>query len=67
MNLWKNDYNKLKFALEKLGWECIRDETSGLERWYSQGMLYSNFVREGKAIHIEYGDEDNVFGEVIEC
>ncbi len=49
-----------------LGWQCVKDEASGLESWYSQGVLYSNFTKRGKAIHIEYGDEGNVFGEEIE-
>lgn len=66
MNSWQNEYNRLKTALKKLGWQCVKDETSGLENWYSQGVLYSNFVKKDKAIHIEYGDECNVFGEVIE-
>ncbi len=66
MNSWKNEYNRLKTALRKLGWQCVKDDASGLENWYSQGMLYSNFTKRGKAIHIEYGGEGNVFGEKIE-
>lgn len=66
MGQWKDDYIELKLTLEKLGWKCIKDEVSGLENWYSQGVLYSNFVKNNKAIHIEYGDEDCVFGEVVE-
>jgi len=66
MSSWINDYNEMKFALEKSGWQSVKDGDSGLENWYSQGVLYSNFVKEGKALHIEYGDEDNVFGEAIE-
>lgn len=66
MNSWKSEYNRLKRAVRKLGWHYVEDEASGLESWYSQGVLYANFVKEGKAIHIEYGDEGNVFGEEIE-
>jgi len=66
MNSWKSEYNRLKTALRKLGWQCVKDKASGLEGWYSQGVLYSNFTKRGKAIHIEYSDEGNVFGEEIE-
>jgi hypothetical protein len=66
MSQWKDDYLELKLALEKLGWKHVKDEVTGWENWYSQGVLYSNFVKNNKAIHIEYGDEDCVFGEVTE-
>jgi hypothetical protein len=66
MNSWKSEYNRLKIALRKLGWQSVKDEASGLENWYSQGVLYSNFIKKGRAIHIEYGDEGDVFGEEIE-
>jgi len=63
MSLWQREYNELKTMLEKLGWQCLTDKMSGVEEWYSQGTLYANFTKKGKGIHIEYGDEDNVFGE----
>ena len=63
MSLWKKDHNKLKTILEKLGWKCVKNTASGLEEWYSQGVLYSNFTKKDKVIHIEYGDEDCIFGE----
>ncbi|MFH1783467.1 MAG: hypothetical protein ABH868_01010 [bacterium] len=66
MDLWKKDYNELKVILEKTGWECIKDESSDLESWYSQGVLHSNFTKKDKVIHIEYGDEGDVLGEEIE-
>lgn len=66
MSLWKKEYERVKAILQKLGWRCVKDDVSGLENWYSQGVLYANFAKEGKAIHIEYGDEGNVFGEEIE-
>lgn len=66
MNSWQKDYNELKFELKQLGWQCVKDEVSGLDNWYSQGVLYSNFRKSDKVIHIEYGDEGNVFGEEIE-
>jgi hypothetical protein len=66
MNPWISDYNKLKFVLEKMGWKNIKNEATGLEEWYSQGILYANFSKKGKAFHIEYGDEGDVFGEEVE-
>jgi len=63
MSLWKNEHDKLKAMLEKLGWKCVKDVASGLEECYSQGVLYSNFTKENRAIHIEYGDKDTVFGD----
>lgn len=37
MNLWKEDHNKLKTILEKSGWRCVKNITSGLERdWHRQ-------------------------------
>ena len=66
MNSWKNEYNRLKTTLRKLGWRVVKDEVSGLDNWYSQGVLYSNFRKSDKVIHIEYGDEGNVFGEEVE-
>lgn len=66
MSLWQREYNELKTTLEKLGWQCLKNEASGLKEWYSQGVLYANFSKKDKVIHIEYGDEDSVFGEEIE-
>jgi len=66
MIYWNKEYDELKSALEKLGWQCIKNEADGLEEWYSQGMLYGNFIKKDKVIHIEYGDEDCIFGEYIE-
>lgn len=66
MNSWLKDFDRLKIELKKLGWQVVKDEVSGLDNWYSQGVLYSNFRKSDKAIHIEYGDEGNVFGEEVE-
>jgi hypothetical protein len=66
MDSWESEFNRLKIELKELGWQVVKDEVSGLDNWYSQGVLYANFAKEGKAIHIEYGDEGNVFGEEIE-
>ena len=63
MGDWSSEYNELKATLKKRGWQCIKDKTGGLEEWYSQGTLYANFTKKEKAIHIEYGDEDCIFGE----
>ncbi|MBN1363200.1 MAG: hypothetical protein JW976_00195 [Syntrophaceae bacterium] len=62
MRLWQNDFNELKIGLEKLGWRSVKDEATGLDEWYSQGVLYSNFTKQGRVIHIEYGDKETVFG-----
>lgn len=66
MNSWLRDFDRLKIELKKLGWQVVKDEVSGLDNWYSQGVLYSNFRKTDKVIHIEYGDEGNVFGEEVE-
>ena len=66
MDPWMDDYKRLKCTLEKLGWKCVKNEVSGLESWYSQGVLYTNFTKKDKAIHIEYGDENCIFGEAVE-
>lgn len=66
MTHWREEYNKLKIALENTGWQCVKDEENELEEWYSQGILYANFTKKDKAIHIEFGDEDCIFGEVVE-
>lgn len=66
MTYWNKEYAELKTILERLGWQCVKNEINGLEEWYSQGVLYANFIKKDKAIHIEYGDEDCVFGEVLE-
>jgi hypothetical protein len=63
MNDWKKEYGELKTTLEKFGWQCIKNDAIDLEEWYSQGVLYTNFSKKDKAIHIEYGNEDCVFGE----
>ena len=64
MDSWKGEYTRLKSVLAKLGWRNVKIRDSDLDDWYSQGVLYSNFVKRGMAIHIEYGDDDCVFGEV---
>lgn len=66
MNDWKREYNELKTTLEKFGWQCLKREVDDLEEWYSQGVLYANFTKENKAIHIEYGDRCSIFGEAVE-
>lgn len=63
MNSWLKDFDRLKIELKKLGWHVIKDGISGLDNLYSQGVLYSNFQKRNKVIHIEYGDEGNVLGE----
>lgn len=62
---WKDEFDSLKGVLEKSGWQYVEVEPTGLEEWFSQGVLYSNFIKKGKAIHLEYGDEGSVFGEEI--
>jgi len=64
MDSWKGEFNRVKNILKKLGWQNVKIRDSDLDEWYSQGVLYSNFAKKGMAIHIEYGDEDCVFGEV---
>lgn len=60
MNSWKGGYEELKLVLETIGWECITHEVLETENWYSQGVLYANFLKNGKVIHIEYGDKYSV-------
>ena len=60
MSSWDSAYNELKSALEKLGWTCLKNESNGLEDYYSQGIVYSNFIKKGQAIHIEYGDKNDL-------
>jgi hypothetical protein len=60
MNSWKDGYEELKVVLEKTGWKSITHEALETENWYSQGVLYANFLKNGKVIHIEYGDEDSI-------
>ena len=56
-----NEFRQLRFALEKLGWKSL---DKGREQ-AAQGVTYANFQKSGKAIRLEYGDEDCVFGEVV--
>jgi len=64
MSYRNKEYNELKTTLEKIGWLCVKNKNVGSEEYYSQGVLYANFTNKNKAIHIEYGDEDCVFGEI---
>ncbi|MCK4654214.1 MAG: hypothetical protein KAU01_07190 [Candidatus Cloacimonetes bacterium] len=64
MTDWKKEYTKLKNLLKKLGWKPILNNITGLEEWYSQGIIYTNFLKKDKVIHIEYGDPDCVYGKV---
>ncbi len=45
MDLWKSEYIRLKSVLEKLGWRNVKIRDSDLDEWYSQAVLYSNFVK----------------------
>lgn len=65
MTYWDKEYCRLKTMLEKQGWQSVNNEAIGLREWYSQGVLYANFSKRDKVIHIEFGDENCVFGEVI--
>ena len=58
------DYELLQSVLKKLGWRIAKDKISGASEFASQGVIYADFIKNGKAIHIEYGDEDCVFGEI---
>ena len=58
------DYKILQYKLRKLGWKIVKDKISGASEFVSQGVIYQDFIKDGKAIHIEFGDEDCVFGEV---
>ena len=47
-----------------MGWQIVKDKISGGSEFVSQGVIYADFIKNGKVIHIEYGDEDCVFGEI---
>ena len=64
MLLLDNEYKLLRSALRKLGWRMVKDKISDASELASQGVVYADFIKNGKAIHIEFGDEDCVFGEV---
>ena len=61
MKRQNNEFRKLRSTLERLGWKSL---DKGKER-VAQGVVYANFQKFGKAVHLEFGDEDCVFGEVV--
>ncbi len=60
MTDYDKEYRAAKTALGKLGWKRLgRDKLE----FASQGVIYANFTKEDKALHLEFGDDDCVFGE----
>jgi hypothetical protein len=66
MKKYTDEMNVIKQLLRNKGWQIVKDSISKEEDYSAQGVIYSNFQKGRLGLHIEYGDEDCVFGEVIE-
>lgn len=60
------ELKKLVAFLKQSGWKIIKDSVSGSNDFSAQGVIYMNFYKSDVALHIEFGEEDCVFGEIDE-
>ncbi len=64
MSRYDNEFQKIKAVFKKMGWKVIKDPQAGSKDWGAQGVLYMNLRKNGFGVHVEYGYDDCVFGEV---
>ncbi len=63
MNGHTKGLDKIKKLLKNNGWKVIKNPENGTEDVRAQGVIYINFQKREKAIHLEFGDEDCVFND----
>lgn len=62
--MYNDDYirglSEIKALLKGKGWKIMKNPYNRADDYCAQGVIYMNFRKGEKAIHLEYGNEDCV-------